>query len=95
MVIQLNPALQSIVEEFVESGSFDDPEAVLEASLALLQRREAQLRWLRNEVQLGFDQIERGELVVYTPETMARLVSESESRSALGLPVKDAVKPRD
>jgi putative addiction module CopG family antidote len=95
MAIQLTPALQSKVEELVESGSFDDPEAVLEALLVLLQRREEQLRWLRDEVKLGVDQIERGEFVVYTSETMARLVSESASRSALGLPVKDAVKPRE
>ena len=95
MVIQLTPTLQSKVDHLVESGRFDDPEAVLEASLALLQEREEQLRWLMSEVQSGIDQIERGEFVVYTPETMSRLISESISRTELGLPVKDAVRPPD
>ena len=91
--IQLTPELQEMVDRVLASGAYEDTSSVLEASLRLLEERTRKLDWLRAEIQIGENQIARGEVVEYRPDTMRRLIAEAEERSRQGLPVRDAVKP--
>lgn len=93
MSITLSPALQQKVDQLIATGSYDGPEAVLEASLSLLEERERRLQWLRAELQIGEEQELRGDTVEWTPQLMAQLMDEADQRSRLGLPIDDAVKP--
>ncbi len=92
MAVTLSPQLEELVRRKVESGRYHSAGHVLEGALRLLDERD---RWatLQAELHLGFDQLDRGEGVVWTPELMERLKQEASENARLGKPVKDAVKP--
>ena len=76
----------------VDSGKYGNAGEVVHEALRVLEREE-QLERLRAEVKIGLDQIERGERIEWTTDTMARLIRESEENSRLGKPISDFVKP--
>lgn len=65
MSLNIPPEFERAVLERVESGKYPNVEAVLEALLDALARDEAddaeRLQALRREIQIGIDQLERGE----------------------------------
>jgi antitoxin ParD1/3/4 len=77
MSITLSPKLAAIVQEQVESGSYDDAENVLEEALQLLVERD-ELRRMRAWVDEGTAEYERGETERWTPELKARLIREGD-----------------
>ncbi len=92
MAVTLSPQLEELVRRKVESGLYQSAGEVLEEALRLLDERD---HWatLQAELNQGFDQLDRGEGVVWTPEFRDRLKQEATENSRLGKPVKDAVKP--
>ena len=48
---------------------------------------------LRADLQIGLEQIERGEVGDFTPELLDELAREAEQNARDGEPVWDAVKP--
>ena len=92
MDVTLSPELKELVRRRVESGRYHSAGQVIEEALLLLDERD---HWaaLQAELKQGFDQLDRGEGVVWTPEIMDRLKREASENSRLGKPVKDAVKP--
>jgi antitoxin ParD1/3/4 len=92
MHVDLDPQLAALIHEKVESGSYTDASAVVREALRLLEEHD-QRRTLGAELQVGFEQIEQGELVDFTPELLDRLARESEENARNGKPVKDAVRP--
>ena len=93
MTVTLSPELEALVRDKIESGRYADAGEVVEDALRLLEERDKRLQELRAELQIGLDQEERGELVDWTSDFMARLKDEADERTRRGLPVKDAVKP--
>ncbi|MCE5230445.1 type II toxin-antitoxin system ParD family antitoxin [bacterium] len=69
MNISLPPALEKFVQDKVSSGQFSTASEVVRDGLRLLQEqdviRKMRLEELRREVQIGIDEIERGEGIVY------------------------------
>lgn len=94
MTRHLTPQHETLVEEIVAFGEHADAEEVIGHALRSLGERTRRLGWLRAELQVALDQEERGELIDYTPDTMERLMEEADERTRLGLPVRDAVKPK-
>ena len=78
MSIELSPRQQSIIEHLVASGSFSDVPAAIDRAIQLLELHEQQIGALRAKLQVGLDQIKRGDVVEYTPEFMDELVQETE-----------------
>jgi antitoxin ParD1/3/4 len=76
MSFPLPPEFERAVLDRVRSGQFASPEDVLAAMLELLEDAEAEyeekLEALRRDVQLGFDQLDRGERLS-REEVLARL----------------------
>lgn len=93
MTHRLTPQHEALIEQIVALGYHADADAVIEEALRLLDGRTRRLEWLRAELRVALDQEARGDLIDYTPDTMARLIAEADERSRLGLPVRDAVKP--
>ena len=66
MNISLTPELESFVDSRVASGRYQSASEVVRAGLRLLeqdeQEREAALTEVRQKIQLGLDQIRRGEV---------------------------------
>jgi antitoxin ParD1/3/4 len=65
--VSLTPELEDLVSKWVASGRYQSASEVIRQGLRLLQEqemsREAALDRLRNQINLGLDQAERGELL--------------------------------
>jgi antitoxin ParD1/3/4 len=65
MNVSLTPELEKFVESKVKSGCYQTASEVIREGLRLLddqdRLREAQLQEVRSQVQLGLDQLDRGE----------------------------------
>lgn len=62
----LSPATERLIEKHVRSGSYRSPGEVISAAVRLLDRRKerrAKLEALRRELQVGIDELERGDLI--------------------------------
>jgi antitoxin ParD1/3/4 len=65
--ISLTRELEEFISTHVQSGRYQSASEVVRQGLRLLQEqettREAQLARLRNQIQIGLDQADRGELL--------------------------------
>ena len=76
MNVSLTPELERLVEDRVASGKYASASEVVRAALRLLDERdrayEAKLDALRRDLQVGREQMERGELIP-AEDVVARL----------------------
>ncbi len=61
MTITLPPQLEKRIREKVASGTYPSPNDVLQESLRLLDERDRKRAALRADIQVGIDQLDRGE----------------------------------
>jgi putative addiction module CopG family antidote len=73
--VTLTPELEALVERKLGAGGYRDATAVVEEALRLLDERDADER-LRAELQVGRDQLARGESIVYSAELMEKILEE-------------------
>lgn len=92
MNITLSPQLKALVRRKVDSGRYRSADDVVEEALGLLDERDRSDTF-RTELERGFDQLDRGEGVLWTPEVMDRLKREAVENSRLGKQIKEIVKP--
>jgi antitoxin ParD1/3/4 len=78
MEIALNSKHRKLIEQKIESGNYKSPDEVIEKALSLLDKYDEKLEGLRRDVQVGLDQLERGEYRDYTTETLHELFEEVE-----------------
>lgn len=93
MAIQLPADIEESIQRKVESGQYDDPSAVLRAAIRLLDNRDRRLQELRASVAEGLAAIERGDVVEFTPELMAKIDREADEQIRRGLPPDPDVCP--
>jgi antitoxin ParD1/3/4 len=72
MDITLPADLENYVQSLVVSGCYSDPDAVVGKALAMLKRHEE----LRREIQIGIDQLDRGEYVEYDESLFQRFMDD-------------------
>ena len=92
MAIQLSPEAEARVKEFVDRGNYDDPAAVLDEALRVLEERDKLAR-LRELIAVAEEQAARGEVVEWTPDFLDRLKREAAEEDRLGIPYRDEVIP--
>lgn len=63
MSFPLPPEFERAVVDRVASGQYASADDVLAAALRALEHAEVELDTLRREVQVGIDQVERGQVV--------------------------------
>ena len=92
MNVSLTKELETLINRKVKSGMYQTASEVVREGLRLLKERD-QLEWLRKEIRIGFEEIERGEYEEYDETTiedlkasirargMARLAAEKKRRS--------------
>ena len=84
MNISLTPELDSYVQQKVQTGMYHSASEVIREGLRLLreqdQIRQARLMQVRQDVDLGADQIARGEYTDYTTATVKDLATEIKSK---------------
>ena len=92
MNVTLDPDLETMIRRKIELGLYDDAGEVVREALTLLEERD-RLAVLRAELEVGFEQLARGEGEIWTPDVMKRLEQEADEDERLGKPIPDAVKP--
>ncbi len=75
---QLSPRHEALVERIVASGEYADADQAIGAALRLLDDRLQGVRELRAKLQVGLDQLDRGEGEEWSPLLMARLSREAD-----------------
>jgi antitoxin ParD1/3/4 len=76
MNVNLGERLDKFVGDLVKSGMYQSQSEVVREGLRLLKDRESlrkmHLQELRKELQIGLDQLDRGESVPWDPEEIKR-----------------------
>ena len=70
MNVSLTPKLEELIKQKVESGMYNSSSEVVREALRLLDERdkimEMRLAEFNREIQIGLDQLDRGEYVEFT-----------------------------
>jgi putative addiction module CopG family antidote len=77
MGVTLDPALLAQIELKVLSGHYTSADEVVRKALALLDDREAKLRWLQAEIDKGVASLERGE---YSTRSIEEIIVDARAR---------------
>ncbi|MGH2534284.1 MAG: type II toxin-antitoxin system ParD family antitoxin [Thermomicrobiales bacterium] len=80
MSVQLAPQIEAMIQQKVETGPYDDADAVVREALRLLEDRDRRLQRLREAVAEG----EWGEGIPVTPELLEELKQSSIRRAKAG-----------
>jgi antitoxin ParD1/3/4 len=91
MSITLSPEAEARVRELVARGDYGDPEAVVDEALRVLEERDQYAR-LKAAIAVGIEQLERGQVVSWTPDFMDRVKQEAIDLARSGKPIKDEVR---
>ena len=92
MNVTLSPQLEALIQGKVASGRYSDANEVISEALELLEEHESTER-LRAALAIGFEQLERGEEIPYTPESRATILHEVRNMVANGRKPKADVCP--
>lgn len=76
--------VEASIRRMVENGRFSDSSAALREAVRLLEESERRRDALRAALQIGIDQIDRGELVEWTPELREETRQSARRRAQLG-----------
>jgi antitoxin ParD1/3/4 len=86
MNISLTPKLEKVVQDKVKSGLYTSSSEVIREGLRLLEERDRiraeKLEALKREVQLGVEQIERGEAAPFDPAFYQAIIDEERRKRA-------------
>ena len=93
MHVELDPQLEALIRRQVEAGDYRDAGEVIREAIRLMDERDRRVQQVRADFSIALAQMERGELIEFTPELVDRLSREAEENARIGKPVKDAVKP--
>jgi len=65
MTVEIPPEHEQFVKAVIARGEFQTEGQVIGAGLRLLAERDRQIEYLRREVQVGLDELDRGDYVEY------------------------------
>ena len=94
MNVSLTPELERLINEKVDTGSYQTASEVVREALRLLKLRDEGLVQLRRDVQAGLDQIERGEFAEYDRRSAPKLAAQVKTRGRKRLAELKAHKRR-
>ncbi len=84
MEVALTPELEALIHQQVKSGRYPSAGEVIRDALRLFKRQserpEKELDALRRDIQIGIDELERGEYVEYDDDTLPQLVEDIKRR---------------
>ena len=86
MNISLTPEIEKVISDKVSSGRYHSASEVVREALRLLEQQDevykARLEQLRKELDVGIEQLDRGERVPFTSATVKRIKSRGRKRLA-------------
>jgi antitoxin ParD1/3/4 len=85
MNVALTPDLEELVNSKLKEGRYETADEVIREGLRLLKERDDHLNWLRAEIRLGFDDIERGDYTEHDQSSTKALAEDIKRRGRLRL----------
>ena len=70
MTITLTPEMEHLVQNKVQSGLFGSPADVVYEGLLLLEQEEARFDELKQEIAVGIQQAESGQIKAFDPQSL-------------------------
>jgi antitoxin ParD1/3/4 len=70
MTVEIPASFQAFVRTAVASGQFQSEEQMVEEALRLLSQRDRRREEFRRQVQIGTDQLQRGEYTDFDDESL-------------------------
>ena len=70
MTVEIPLNYQAFVKTIIDRGQFQTEEQVVGEALRLLVERNRRLEEFRREIQIGLDQLDRGEYTEYDEESL-------------------------
>jgi antitoxin ParD1/3/4 len=83
MTVDLSPQVAALIRQRLASGAYRTADEVIREALRVLDEQE-RLDELRAKLQVGLDQLERGEVVPFTPEWRADRLEVARRRAEAG-----------
>jgi antitoxin ParD1/3/4 len=83
MVVTLSPRAEELIRRQLETGPYQSADEVIEQALSLLDEHERR-QHLRAMIQVGLDQLDRGEVIPLTPELWDEIDREVDERLLRG-----------
>jgi antitoxin ParD1/3/4 len=84
MNVSLTPELEKMIGDKVASGRYHSASEVVREALRLLEQQDevyqARLEQLRKDLDLGIEQLDRGERVPFTETTVERIKTRGRKR---------------
>ena len=93
MNVQLDKQTEAFIERKIQDGTFKDATEAIREAVIMMAERDARLTALREALQIGIDQIERGETVPLTLDLLNRTIIEAKRRNAAGIVPSSDVLP--
>lgn len=93
MKVQLNKKAEEVIARKVRDGEFRDADEATSEAVLQMAERDEKMRELRAALQIGIDQLDRGEKVRLTPERIAEIFAEGKRRHESGQTRKRDVLP--
>ncbi len=78
MAIDVSADVEARIRREIERGCYPDANEVIREAMRLLDDRESRLDGLRDEIQIGLDELDRGEGEEWSPALMERLSREAD-----------------
>jgi len=85
MTVEIPLNYQAFVKNVIDRGQFRTEEQVVGEALRLLAERDQRLEEFRREIQIGLDQLDRGEYTEYDEESLKEFFEQvkAEGRQSL------------
>ena len=81
MAESFSPELQQLVRQELATGKYESEDQLLLAAVRLLAERDCQREELRREIQVGREQLDRGEYTEYDEEGLRKRFDELKNRA--------------
>ena len=84
MKVELDPQVATMIQQHVETGRYTSASDVVRDAMKLLEGLEQRREALHEALAVGFDALDRGEVIEWTSATMDDLIRESEEMNQRG-----------
>ena len=87
MHLNLSPEMESFIKTMVASGFYGNATEVIRDAIRRMQAEESRTTAWKAAIKQGDDQLERGEGIVYTPQTLNDITQSAISAMHNGQPM--------
>lgn len=93
MYLTLDPRRADQIQQNIETGWYSSPVDVIRHAMRLLDESERKREALHAALVVGFDALDRGDVVEWTPDSMTELIQEAEELNRQGIKPNPDVCP--